>query len=284
MPSALPEDGAPSASLGHLEAQAALAHPGAPPEPLGGLRWPPQLAPARSQGCGWSAPFQAGRRVRTRTRVRKGRRWKKCLGASKSCRPAEYHPQYSPTTSVEASNRDPSAFVPARLPSLLRPSPVPPPPPPPYPPSSPASSPPPRRFSPPLRFCPAGAARFHRRQGHRWKWPSAPPEDGAPPAPWTIRRPRPLLSTPERRLGSLEAHRGLRSSPQAGPKLRIVFAVTPYRGGGEGAGAGPTRGGGGGHGGGGARCLPRPISLDCSPRRCRSLSRGPPGFPCRPLD
>ena len=35
MPSTLPEDGAPSASLHHLKAWGAPSHPGAPPQPLG---------------------------------------------------------------------------------------------------------------------------------------------------------------------------------------------------------------------------------------------------------
>ena len=44
----------------------------------------------------------------------------------------------------------------------------------------------------------------------------------APPRPpWTIWRPRPRLRTPERRLSRLEACRGLRSSPQAAPRLRM---------------------------------------------------------------
>ena len=49
MASTLPDDTAPPASLGHLEAQAAPTHPRAPPEHLGsspcGLRSPPQAAP-----------------------------------------------------------------------------------------------------------------------------------------------------------------------------------------------------------------------------------------------
>ena len=40
-PSALPEDSAPSASLDHLKAQAAPAHPRAQPEPLGELSMAP---------------------------------------------------------------------------------------------------------------------------------------------------------------------------------------------------------------------------------------------------
>ena len=47
MPSALLEDGAPSAALGHLKARGSTAHPGAPPEHLGGLPWPQELA----SGC-----------------------------------------------------------------------------------------------------------------------------------------------------------------------------------------------------------------------------------------
>ena len=45
--SALFEDSAPSASLDCLKARAAPTHPGAPPEPLGSLRWPQQLASDR---------------------------------------------------------------------------------------------------------------------------------------------------------------------------------------------------------------------------------------------
>ena len=40
--------------------------------------------------------------------------------------------------------------------------------------------------------------------------------------PWTILRLRPLLRTPERCPSILEARHGLRSSPQAGPKSRIL--------------------------------------------------------------
>ena len=46
VPSALPDDTAPTAPLDCLEAPAAPTHPGAPPEHLGGLRWP-QLARLR---------------------------------------------------------------------------------------------------------------------------------------------------------------------------------------------------------------------------------------------
>ena len=42
--STLFDDIAPSASLDCLKAQAAPTHPGAPPEPLGGLPWPQELA------------------------------------------------------------------------------------------------------------------------------------------------------------------------------------------------------------------------------------------------
>ena len=45
--STLPDDPAPSASLDHLQAQAAPTHPGAPPEPLGSLRWPQEPASGR---------------------------------------------------------------------------------------------------------------------------------------------------------------------------------------------------------------------------------------------
>ena len=44
MASTLPDDSAPSASLDHLEAQAAPTHPRAPPGPLGSLPWPQELA------------------------------------------------------------------------------------------------------------------------------------------------------------------------------------------------------------------------------------------------
>ena len=48
-----------------------------------------------------------------------------------------------------------------------------------------------------------------------------------PPPPWAVCRLGPRLRTPERRLGILEAYRGLRSSPQAGPKLRILHFQPP---------------------------------------------------------
>ena len=47
MASTLSDDTAPSASLGHLEAQAAPTHPRAPPEPLGSSPWPQELASGR---------------------------------------------------------------------------------------------------------------------------------------------------------------------------------------------------------------------------------------------
>ena len=47
MASTLSDDTAPSASLDHLEAQAAPTHPGAQPEPLGSLPWPQELASGR---------------------------------------------------------------------------------------------------------------------------------------------------------------------------------------------------------------------------------------------
>ena len=47
MASTLSDDTAPSASLDHLEAQAAPTHPRAPPEPLGSLPWPQELASGR---------------------------------------------------------------------------------------------------------------------------------------------------------------------------------------------------------------------------------------------
>ena len=43
----LSDDTAPSASLDHLEAQAAPTHPRAPPEHLGGLPWPQEPASGR---------------------------------------------------------------------------------------------------------------------------------------------------------------------------------------------------------------------------------------------
>ena len=50
MPSALPDETAPSASLGHLQAQAAPMHPGAPPEPLGSSPWPQEPGSGRPKG------------------------------------------------------------------------------------------------------------------------------------------------------------------------------------------------------------------------------------------
>ena len=47
MASTLSDDTAPSASLDHLEAQAAPTHPRAQPEPLGSLPWPQELASGR---------------------------------------------------------------------------------------------------------------------------------------------------------------------------------------------------------------------------------------------
>ena len=49
VPSTLSDDGAPSASRDHPTAQAAPPHPRAPPEPLGGVRWPQQPASGRAQ-------------------------------------------------------------------------------------------------------------------------------------------------------------------------------------------------------------------------------------------
>ena len=46
-PSALPEDGAPSASLGRLEARGAPAHPSAPPQQLGSVPWLQEPASGR---------------------------------------------------------------------------------------------------------------------------------------------------------------------------------------------------------------------------------------------
>ena len=45
--------------------------------------------------------------------------------------------------------------------------------------------------------------------------------------PWTVQRLRPLLRTPERSLSRLEAYHGLRSSPQAAPKLRSFHFQPP---------------------------------------------------------
>ena len=42
-----PDDPAPSASLDCLKARTAPTHPGAPPEHLGSLRWPQELASGR---------------------------------------------------------------------------------------------------------------------------------------------------------------------------------------------------------------------------------------------
>ena len=47
MASTLSDDTAPSASLDHLEAQAAPTQPRAQPEPLGSLPWPQELASGR---------------------------------------------------------------------------------------------------------------------------------------------------------------------------------------------------------------------------------------------
>ena len=47
MASTLSDDSAPSASLDHLEAQAAPTHPKAPPEHLGSLPWPQEPATGR---------------------------------------------------------------------------------------------------------------------------------------------------------------------------------------------------------------------------------------------
>ena len=47
MPPALPDGPAPSASLDHLEAQAAPAHPRAPAEHLGSSAWLQELASGR---------------------------------------------------------------------------------------------------------------------------------------------------------------------------------------------------------------------------------------------
>ena len=47
MPPALPDGTAPSASVGHLKAQAARTHPGAKPEHLGSPPWPQERASGR---------------------------------------------------------------------------------------------------------------------------------------------------------------------------------------------------------------------------------------------
>ena len=61
-----------------------------------------------------------------------------------------------------------------------------------------------------------------------WKMGRPPRSRTAPrPPPWTVRRLRPRLRTPERRLRSLKARRRLRSPPRAAPKSRIVCMFTP---------------------------------------------------------
>ena len=49
--------------------------------------------------------------------------------------------------------------------------------------------------------------------------------------PWAIRRPRPLVRTPERRQSSVEARGGLRSPPRAAPKMRTCRVFPPAGGG-----------------------------------------------------
>ena len=61
-----------------------------------------------------------------------------------------------------------------------------------------------------LRTCPA--ALLSKAAGLKWPQPCLTTAPHLPP--WTIWRLRPLLRTPERRLGRLEAYHGLRSSPQ----------------------------------------------------------------------
>ena len=61
-------------------------------------------------------------------------------------------------------------------------------------------------------------------------------DDTAPSASLDLWRLRPLLCNPERRPSRLEAYHGLRSPPQAGPKLRI-FHFQPPGGGGDRRGA-----------------------------------------------
>jgi hypothetical protein len=56
----------------------------------------------------------------------------------------------------------------------------------------------------------------------RWEGPSALSEDSAPLQPWTIGRLGPLLRTPELRLTSWEARRGLRCSV-LDPSRRHMF-------------------------------------------------------------
>ena len=68
---------------------------------------------------------------------------------------------------------------------------------------------------------------LYERQGGKWPPPcltTTPP----PPARCLLGL-GPLLGTPERRLSRLEACRGLRSSPQAGPTLRILPFSPPER-------------------------------------------------------
>ena len=152
-PSALTEDGAPSASLDHLKAPAAPTHPGAPPEPLGCSPWPLQPASGRSKDeeC-----------------------WPRAT-TSRSYSEDDVHKaiKYGVWASTDTGNR--------RLDT---------------------------------------AYRELQGQGGRWKPPSALLDDTAPTASLDGRRLGTRLQlTPERRLGSEEARGGLRSSPQAAPKV-----------------------------------------------------------------
>ena len=67
----------------------------------------------------------------------------------------------------------------------------------------------------------------NERRGGWLKMPStrltAPPH---PPA-WYLKRHRPLLRTPERRLSGLDARRGLRSPPQPAAKMRTLPQLQP---------------------------------------------------------
>ena len=67
--------------------------------------------------------------------------------------------------------------------------------------------------------------RHHRHRPASWlKVPSALAEVGAPCARPVLYGPRPLLCSPERRLGSSKARRGLRSSPQLARKMSSLLA------------------------------------------------------------
>ena len=75
-PSTPPDDGAPSASLDHLEAQAAPTHPGAPPPPRGGSPWPPPPASgrARAENSSRATPYPPGAAAAVRRQLAQARR------------------------------------------------------------------------------------------------------------------------------------------------------------------------------------------------------------------